>query len=112
MLAYAPEERAKPFEMLAHTVFDELRDPDCKLPNGRALPPLFNFTVRTPVYDMHATLVSIPITTKIMFSAGRATAQSRNQPHHRPSACTGSAWARAFGWGLVVRVVSGSSAFY
>lgn len=44
MLAYAPEERAKPFEMLAHTVFDELRDPDCKLPNGRALPPLFNFT--------------------------------------------------------------------
>jgi len=44
MLAYTPEERAKPFEMLAHTVFDELRNPDCKLPNGRALPPLFNFT--------------------------------------------------------------------
>jgi serine/threonine protein kinase len=44
MLAYSPEERAKPFEMLAHTVFDELRNPDCKLPNGRALPPLFNFT--------------------------------------------------------------------
>jgi hypothetical protein len=26
-----------------HPFFDELRDPNCRLPNGRPLPPLFNF---------------------------------------------------------------------
>ncbi len=26
-----------------HPFFDELRDPNCHLPNGRPLPPLFNF---------------------------------------------------------------------
>jgi glycogen synthase kinase 3 beta len=57
MLVYAPEERIKPFEMLAHTVFDELRNPDCKLPNGRALPPLFNFTVRLQQIDIR----SVPV---------------------------------------------------
>ena len=28
----------------AHTFFDELREPGTKLPNGRELPVLFNFT--------------------------------------------------------------------
>lgn len=26
-----------------HPFFDELRDPNTRLPNGRPLPPLFNF---------------------------------------------------------------------
>ncbi|OIT30632.1 shaggy-related protein kinase epsilon [Nicotiana attenuata] len=30
-------------EALAHSFFDELRDPNTRLPNGRPLPPLFNF---------------------------------------------------------------------
>ncbi|KAJ1387242.1 P-type ATPase, A domain superfamily [Sesbania bispinosa] len=30
-------------EALAHPFFDELRDPNTRLPNGRFLPPLFNF---------------------------------------------------------------------
>lgn len=30
-------------EALIHPFFDELRDPNSRLPNGRALPPLFNF---------------------------------------------------------------------
>jgi len=28
----------------AHPFFDDLRDPNACLPNGRPLPPLFNFT--------------------------------------------------------------------
>ena len=28
----------------AHVFFDELRDPNTRLPNGKALPPLFDFT--------------------------------------------------------------------
>lgn len=30
-------------EALVHPFFDELRDPNTRLPNGRFLPPLFNF---------------------------------------------------------------------
>lgn len=44
VLRYAPEQRLKPLEVCAHVFFDELRDPACRLPNGKALPPLFNFT--------------------------------------------------------------------
>lgn len=29
---------------MAHTFFDELRRPDTKMPNGKDLPPLFDFT--------------------------------------------------------------------
>lgn len=30
-------------EAIVHPFFDELRDPNTRLPNGRPLPPLFNF---------------------------------------------------------------------
>lgn len=30
-------------DALTHPFFDELRDPNTRLPNGRFLPPLFNF---------------------------------------------------------------------
>lgn len=43
-LAYAPERRVKPLEGCAHRFFDELRDPKTKLPTGKDLPPLFDFT--------------------------------------------------------------------
>jgi hypothetical protein len=33
-----------PLQACAHTFFDELREPGTKLPNGREMPPLFNFT--------------------------------------------------------------------
>ena len=33
-------------EVLIHPFFDELRDPNARLPNGRTLPPLFNFKPR------------------------------------------------------------------
>jgi len=44
LLQYTPSTRLKPFEALAHPFFDELRDPNTVLPNGKPLPPLFNFT--------------------------------------------------------------------
>jgi len=43
-LQYKPQARIHPFEALAHNFFDELREPGARLPNGKALPPLFNFT--------------------------------------------------------------------
>ena len=39
-------------EACAHPFFDELREPNARLPNGRPLPPLFNFKqeVRSPFF--------------------------------------------------------------
>jgi len=44
MLAYAPEKRILPLAGIVHPFFDELRNPSVRLPSGRDLPPLFDFT--------------------------------------------------------------------
>jgi len=43
MLMFSPEKRMKPIYLLGHPFFDELRDINTKLENGRNLPNLFNF---------------------------------------------------------------------
>ncbi|KAF3778958.1 Shaggy-related protein kinase alpha [Nymphaea thermarum] len=43
LLQYSPNLRCTALEALVHPFFDELRDPNARLPNGRPLPPLFNF---------------------------------------------------------------------
>jgi serine/threonine protein kinase len=44
LLEYTPSSRITPLEACAHAFFDELREPNNKLPNGHDLPPLFNLT--------------------------------------------------------------------
>lgn len=44
LLEYTPSQRATPLGACVHNFFDELREPGMRLPNGRELPPLFNFT--------------------------------------------------------------------
>ncbi|KAE9592241.1 hypothetical protein Lal_00035243 [Lupinus albus] len=44
MLQYSPNLRCTALEACAHPFFDNLRDPKVSLPNGRAMPPLFDFT--------------------------------------------------------------------
>nr|CAA11862.1 shaggy kinase 7 [Petunia x hybrida] len=44
MLQYSPTLRCTALEACAHPFFDALREPNASLPNGRPLPPLFNFT--------------------------------------------------------------------
>lgn len=46
LLDYVPSNRVTPFEALIHPFFDELRDPATRLPSGRELPSLFNFTAQ------------------------------------------------------------------
>uniref|UniRef100_A0A0E0JHG5 non-specific serine/threonine protein kinase n=1 Tax=Oryza punctata TaxID=4537 RepID=A0A0E0JHG5_ORYPU len=46
LLQYSPHLRCTALEVLIHPFFDELRDPNARLPNGRTLPPLFNFKPR------------------------------------------------------------------
>ena len=43
MLIFSPEKRTKPIFLLGHPFFDELRDKNTKLENGKNLPDLFNF---------------------------------------------------------------------
>uniref|UniRef100_A0A5B7A5V0 non-specific serine/threonine protein kinase n=1 Tax=Davidia involucrata TaxID=16924 RepID=A0A5B7A5V0_DAVIN len=44
LLQYSPNLRCTALEACAHPFFDDLRDSNASLPNGRPLPPLFNFT--------------------------------------------------------------------
>nr|GLL29399.1 shaggy-related protein kinase alpha-like [Ipomoea trifida] len=43
LLQYSPNLRCSALDALTHPFFDELRDPSIRLPNGRFVPPLFNF---------------------------------------------------------------------
>ncbi|KAJ0705049.1 putative protein-serine/threonine kinase CMGC-GSK family [Helianthus annuus] len=43
LLQYSPTLRCNALEAIAHPFFDELRQPNVHLPNGRPLPPLFDF---------------------------------------------------------------------
>lgn len=46
VLQYTPSLRLKPWEVCAHPFFDEIRDPNARLPpSGRPLPPLFNYSL-------------------------------------------------------------------
>jgi serine/threonine protein kinase len=44
LLDYTPVRRVLPIDSCAHAFFNELREENTRLPNGRPLPPLFNFT--------------------------------------------------------------------
>ncbi|KAK4799122.1 hypothetical protein SAY86_024487 [Trapa natans] len=43
LLQYSPSLRCTALEAMTHPFFDELREPNVRLPNGRPLPHLFNF---------------------------------------------------------------------
>ncbi|KAJ0433783.1 putative protein kinase CMGC-GSK family [Helianthus annuus] len=43
LLRYSPNLRGTALEACIHPFFDDLRDPNTRLPDGRPLPPLFNF---------------------------------------------------------------------
>lgn len=43
LLKYSPSSRHRPLEACAHPFFDELRDQNLRMPNGRPAPDLFDF---------------------------------------------------------------------
>ena len=58
LLEYTPSRRTQPMEACAHNFFDELREMGTRLPNGRELPPLFNFTP-SGEYSLTTSLVRV-----------------------------------------------------
>uniref|UniRef100_A0A6F9DEP0 [tau protein] kinase n=1 Tax=Phallusia mammillata TaxID=59560 RepID=A0A6F9DEP0_9ASCI len=70
LLEYSPESRISPLDSCAHSFFDELRSTNTRLPGGRQLPPLFNFTdkelsSKSPLYN-----ILIPSHVRTMSSSG------------------------------------------
>ncbi|AQK61695.1 Shaggy-related protein kinase kappa [Zea mays] len=58
-LQYSPNLRCTALEACMHPFFDELRDPNTRLPNGRPLPPLFNFRSQAKTDQMFAILTEL-----------------------------------------------------
>lgn len=44
MLLYDPQQRITAIEALCHPFFDDIRDPNTRLPNDQPLPPVLNFS--------------------------------------------------------------------
>ncbi|XP_018899968.1 glycogen synthase kinase-3 beta isoform X2 [Bemisia tabaci] len=60
LLEYTPHVRISPLQACAHAFFNELREPNTRLPNGRDLPPLFNFSDFELKIQPNLTSVLIP----------------------------------------------------
>jgi glycogen synthase kinase 3 beta len=58
LLEYTPSSRITPLEACGHGFFDELRDASTRLPNGRELPMLFNFTEQGMILSLTITLIN------------------------------------------------------
>eukprot|EP01013_Petalomonas_cantuscygni_P013883 TRINITY_DN2858_c0_g1_i1.p1 TRINITY_DN2858_c0_g1~~TRINITY_DN2858_c0_g1_i1.p1 ORF type:complete len:363 (+),score=72.26 TRINITY_DN2858_c0_g1_i1:255-1343(+) len=44
ILTYTPSRRLRPLDICAHPFFDDLRNPNARMPDGTALPELFDFS--------------------------------------------------------------------
>jgi len=100
LLEYTPGARVTPLEACAHGFFDELRDPKTRLPNGRDLPPLFNWTQTelSIASNLNSILVPPHATGIAAASAGGTTASGSSQQGESPVASAdASAAANATG---------------
>lgn len=59
LLEYTPSTRLSPLQACAHSFFDEIRDSSMRLPSGRELPKLFNFSAQE--LNSSPTLLSVLI---------------------------------------------------
>jgi glycogen synthase kinase 3 beta len=60
MLRYTPDMRISMLDAMGHPFFDELRDLDTHLPNGKPLPPLFDFN------EVEKAYIPIPVMNKLI----------------------------------------------
>ncbi|KAE9552384.1 hypothetical protein FO519_004397 [Halicephalobus sp. NKZ332] len=60
LLEYNPAGRLTPLQACAHPFLDELRSPGTRLPSGRPLPPLFDFTPQELSIEPNLNRILIP----------------------------------------------------
>jgi glycogen synthase kinase 3 beta len=77
LLQYAPQKRYTPYQAMTHPFFDELRDPATVLPNGKPLPPLFNW-LPGELDDLPSEILS-KLQVKAPGSSGSSSAQVQPQ---------------------------------
>ncbi|CAB1347266.1 unnamed protein product, partial [Coregonus sp. 'balchen'] len=87
LLEYTPTSRFTPLEACAHSFFDELRDPNVKLPNGREKPSLFNFTTQE--------LSSNPSLANILIPAHYRTQAATSTPTNASASTDGNSTDRS-----------------
>ncbi|XP_032386018.1 glycogen synthase kinase-3 beta isoform X2 [Etheostoma spectabile] len=92
-----PRARLTPLEACAHSFFDELRDPNVKLPNGREKPSLFNFTTQELSSNPSLASILIPAHARSQATASTPTNTSvttdGSSTERGPSTTTASASA-------------------
>jgi len=111
MLTYEPAKRITAQQCLAHPFFDELRNPDTRLPSGEPLPALFNFTeeeLRGCSEDVREVIVPRHARTPANWKHGAAAAGSGTATG-RSSAAGASSGRTAGGAPAAVLTGSGSS---
>lgn len=94
LLEYTPSLRMTPLAACAHKFFDELREPSTRLPNGRELPPLFNFTPSELMIQPALNSILIPKYLQTS-STGTDGAASQQQSQQVSSQETGATSASA-----------------
>ncbi|RNA44476.1 glycogen synthase kinase-3 beta isoform X2 [Brachionus plicatilis] len=90
LLEYTPTTRITPLEACAHAFFDELREPNIKLPNGKDLPPLFNLTAHELSISPHLNSRLIP---SHIQSSQTTDTPPQTEPSESQAACSQSAAA-------------------
>uniref|UniRef100_A0A8D3DBF0 Glycogen synthase kinase-3 beta n=1 Tax=Scophthalmus maximus TaxID=52904 RepID=A0A8D3DBF0_SCOMX len=97
LLEYTPTARLTPLEACAHSFFDELREPNVKLPNGREKPSLFNFTTQELSSNPSLASILIPAHARSQAAASTPTNASAttdgSSTERGPSTTTASASA-------------------
>lgn len=91
LLEYTPSSRYSPLEACAHSFFDELRDPNLHLPNGRELPQLFNFCPQE--LSSKPSLASVLIPAHHRKSGDSTTANANTNSAASPSAAAAAGQA-------------------
>ncbi|KAG8000603.1 Glycogen synthase kinase-3 beta [Nibea albiflora] len=87
LLEYTPTARLTPLEACAHSFFDELRDPNVKLPNGREKPSLFNFTTQELSSNPSLASILIPAHARSQGAASTPTNASATTGQSHASSC-------------------------
>ena len=52
LICYSPQERFTAIQAMRHPFFDEIKNPNARLPDGDILPPLFNWTEKELAYPV------------------------------------------------------------
>ena len=60
LLEYSPKKRFTAWDALTHTFFDELRNPETRLPTKAPLPELFNFSDKELKYNPQKNAILMP----------------------------------------------------